>query len=190
MSKYTEPIKRLFPPGLAWDENPLINSFANIFGDQIEAFDDSSEAFLLERFTHRQKQSLEEWEQALGLDEDCIAESNVISDRFKAVIARRLAEGGQSEKSYIAVAKLFGFEIEIIKHQAFRVGMSTAGAAIGALPFEIVIKIFSDGRTNILAGEYPVGTQLKPDQRLAALICTLKHKAAAYGKIHFIMERL
>ena len=142
-------IKRLFPPGLAWDENPLVETLAQIFSAVTEAFDDDSKALFLERFTLSQKQSLDEWEQAFALQDDCSEFGTSIADRRKNVIARRIALGGQTEQAYRDLAKLFGFEIEIKRYAAFRVGYSQAGDAVGGNPLEITINILDGGLLKI-----------------------------------------
>lgn len=188
MNKYKDAIIRLFPPGLAWNNNPILFLVAQAFATTLKALDYTSRALIMERYTQHQNHSLEEWEQTFGLPGDCAELEQNRVNRGLAVIARRIAQGGQHEDSYHALAKTFGYEIEIIKYPAMIADYARVGQPIGAAPLETTIKITNVQTARMRSGEFEVGTQLTINERLNRFVCVCKNKAAAYGKIHFVTE--
>ena len=188
MSDYTEAIKRLFPRGLAWDNNPIKDALAAAFAKTLKALDLDAKALFLEKFATKQKQSLGEWENQLALPDRFSIEDDTLYNRGFAVVAKNHSMGGQSNISFHDLAKAYGFKIQIITFPALICGVAVVGETVGAAPLEATIKILDYADEAIHVGEYIVGSNLPTDEKLTNFIGACNRKIAAYGKLHFVTE--
>lgn len=187
MSDFTEAIKKLFPQGMAWNDNPIKDLAVKSFATVLEALDMEAKALFLERFTLKQKSSLDDWEYQLGLPDE-FSNNEGIANRKKAVIAKRAAIGGQSESSFHELATSYGFKIRITKYPSFIVGLHGCGDNVDGEPFEATITITDYSIERMRAGEYEIGTQQHLEEQLLSFIGRCKQKVAAYGKLYFLTE--
>ena len=76
-----------------------------------------------------------EWENALGIPDDCFSGSGTITERRRDVMIKLASLGVQTEADYIALADLLGVTIEVI-----------AGAEIGTFPYIFPLIFFENER--------------------------------------------
>lgn len=62
---------------------------------------------------------LPEWEQQLGLPDDCAGSADTIDRRRAAVIAKLTASGGQSKSFFLELADRLGYPITIAEFRAY-----------------------------------------------------------------------
>src|ERR1700751_3374492 len=68
---------------------------------------------------------LPEWEETLGLPDDCIGPLATTDQRRQAVCAKFGARGGQSVDYFIRLANSLGYDAIIIQYAPFRCGIDT-----------------------------------------------------------------
>jgi uncharacterized protein YmfQ (DUF2313 family) len=87
---------------------------------------------LVEAFPGTTVELIDEWEEALGLPDDCITPT-LYADRIAAIVARFVGTSGHSEADYLELAESLGYEdalISFTRYPAFRVGLSRVGDAL------------------------------------------------------------
>ncbi len=93
--------------------------------------DDSAVALLEGAFPATATIMLTDWENTLGLPDDCaIGENDSIALRQKAVLSKLFSTGGQSVAYFIGVAKALGYDIIVTVYRQARAGMSVCGDAL------------------------------------------------------------
>lgn len=84
---------------------------------------------LVEAFPGTTVELIDEWEEALGLPDDCVAPT-LYADRIAAIVARFVGTSGHSEADYIELAESLGYEgalVTFARVDAFKSGRSKAG---------------------------------------------------------------
>jgi uncharacterized protein YmfQ (DUF2313 family) len=85
---------------------------------------------LVDAFPVSALELLTEWESTLGLPDPCAGEAPTIAARRAQVVARIMAQGGQSAAYFIAFALALGYTITITQFAPARVGMLRAGMPV------------------------------------------------------------
>ncbi|WP_413722416.1 YmfQ family protein [Sodalis sp. RH24] len=130
---YTAALQGLLPPGQAWPrENGTVqNAVLRALGNSYQRSDDAAMALLAGAFPRTATILLKEWENTLGLPDDCaIGETDSMVLRQKAVVAKLFSSGGQSNAYFISVAAALGYSITITQYRQARAGMSRCGDAL------------------------------------------------------------
>ncbi len=130
---YADALGGLLPPGRAWPRTTgtvrvaVLRALARSF----QRSDSDAQALLVGSFPATATIMLSEWEEALGLPDDCsIGETGGISDRQRAVLSKLISTGGLTRDYYIRVAEALGYNITITQFRPAMCGMSVCGDSL------------------------------------------------------------
>lgn len=130
---YTEAIQALMPQGLAWPRDPksVQAAVCRALAKSFERSDTEAQSIISGAFPPTATIMLKEWENALGLPDDCsISEMDSISMRRRAVTSKFISTGGLSRSYYINVAAALGYTITITQFRPAVAGQSVCGDPI------------------------------------------------------------
>jgi uncharacterized protein YmfQ (DUF2313 family) len=82
---------------------------------------------IAEIFPCTTRQLLPEWEETLGIPDDCTGSLGNLQEQQQAVCLKFTARGGQSKTYFINLAEQLGYEITITEFAPFRAGINRAG---------------------------------------------------------------
>ena len=95
---------------------------------------------------------LPEWEESLGLPDNCtIGETYTIERRRQAVVARLVGKGSLSKQFYIDLAKTLGYEITIDEYRQARSGFSVCGEALNGQDWPFTWRVNAQQTTYVQA---------------------------------------
>lgn len=133
VDEYTELLKNLLPPGLAFVRDPGTNLELLLSGCAVELarVEDRGEFLAVDLVPSESLELLPDWERVAGLPDNCSgALEDTVQGRRAALAAKLSSVGGQSVEYFIAIAKALGYDITITEYKPFRVGMSAVGDAL------------------------------------------------------------
>jgi uncharacterized protein YmfQ (DUF2313 family) len=147
---YTQAMANLMPRGRAWPRDPdaflmaLLRSLAPTYARSGAA----AAGLVDDVFPATTNSFLNEWEESLGLPDPCTVLGATVTQRRNSILAKLVANGGQSPAYFIAVAAALGFTVTITEGAAgthqwtihapltsivyFRAGVSTAGEPLAS----------------------------------------------------------
>lgn len=116
---------------------------ARPLADEFERVDARAAALMRELDPYKTAELLAEWERELGLPDECAPEGQTQAERRASVVQKLLSQGGQSAAFYQALAKVLGYNADVVEYRPFRAGFSKAGDAItnGAWVFRWVLAV-------------------------------------------------
>lgn len=123
-------LQGLLPQGLAWPRTAgaTLTRFLDALALRLESLHartlDLSER---ESFPDLAGEMLVDWERAFGLPDPCTPANADTAARRAALVARIVAQGGQSRAYFIGVAAALGHAITITEFRPFRAGLNEAG---------------------------------------------------------------
>jgi uncharacterized protein YmfQ (DUF2313 family) len=120
-------LQSLLPQGRAWrrDDGATITKLLRAFGLSYSRVHADQSHLLVDSFPATAEGLLDEWEQTLGLPDPCMGELPTLQQRQDAVVAKLIADGGQSIPYFTAVAATLGLTIEFTEFRDFVVDWST-----------------------------------------------------------------
>lgn len=128
-SDYTEQLRHLMPPGLAWSAGA--GHAANLLAGEAEEMARldarAIQLCLREFYAQTTRELLPEWEFEYGLPDPCRQLGATYEERIEDLLRKIRARGGQSIAYYVGLAKALGIDITITEFHAFRAGMSRTG---------------------------------------------------------------
>lgn len=129
VDQYAGQLRALLPRGKAWGDDP--NSFMGklllAIAEELARIHTRGKNLVEELDPRTTDELLTDFERVLGLPEDCITLEQTEEQRRDAVVAKMIAQGGQSPQYFIDLAAAMGFTITITEYRPFRVGYSSAG---------------------------------------------------------------
>lgn len=144
LSDYRRALQALMPVGRVWprETSSVQSAVLNAVAQEYQKSDTDAFALLQGAFPSTATIMLSEWEESLGLPDDCaIGETDSIALRQRAVVTKLTATGGQSVAYFIAQAKALGYDITITQFRQARAGMSAAGAALNGDDWPFVMLV-------------------------------------------------
>jgi uncharacterized protein YmfQ (DUF2313 family) len=193
LEDYTNLLKKLLPPGLAWnkDYDSNIHLLMTAFAEEYARLDADTQNFLKEINPLEANQLLPEWERVTGILMGCA--SNYLSSQSKReAIKRKLAfRGGASEQFLIDVAASLGFPIKIQEFGTFRAGISRAGDHATGEEWAYALKIRAPEQTArfFRAGISSAGDPLREFAN-QLLQCVLEHYLPAHATAFYVFDIL
>ncbi|WP_168403829.1 YmfQ family protein [Erwinia amylovora] len=133
VSDYTRALQSLMPVGLAWPKtlDAVQTAVLRTLARSFQRNDCDARRVLMGAFPATATIMLPEWEETLGLPDDCsIGEIDSIAKRQAAVVAKLISTGGQSIAYFITIASTLGYDITITQYRQARAGMSVCGDAL------------------------------------------------------------
>lgn len=118
---YARMLKQLLPPGAIWklESDTLTSNQLMAIADELARVDARGGNLIDEWDPRTALELLAEWENALGLPDDCLdAVPVTIAERRLAVVQKLASRGGQSRAFYVELAALAGFAVTIEEFSA------------------------------------------------------------------------
>lgn len=123
-------VQALLPRGLVWprDADSTLGRFCRALARVLAALHARTRDLTeRESFPADTIEMLADWERAFGLPDPCTPADPDTATRRAALLAKVIAQGGQSRAYFMAVAAALGFAITITEFRPFRAGRSVAG---------------------------------------------------------------
>lgn len=179
---YATALGKLLPPGKAWvhsDDSVMGNVLLGL-AKSFEASDTAALSLLRNAFPATAGSLLTDWEQALGLPDDCsIGEMTTIALRRAAVVTKLISNGSLSVTSLIDVLVRSGYTITVTEFRRARCGLSACGDALNGDDWPFVLQVDVPETTVVRArcGQAHSGDPLRTWGN-KALECILKRLVA------------
>ena len=166
VADYTSALQGLLPTGLVWPRKSDGVQFAVVraLAQSYQQSDDSAVELLEGAFPATATIMLTDWENTLGLPDDCaIGENDSIALRQKAILSKLFSTGGQSASYFIGLAKALGYDITVTVYRQARAGMSVCGDALNGenWPFTWLVTAPETTISYAQAGQSYVGDPLR-----------------------------
>lgn len=129
LERYAPVLKALLPQGFAFEQvksHPLFNGLSGEFCRIEERAND----LLNEIDPRKATELLTDWENLLGLPDECTPDNQDIAERRTQAVQKLGNIGGISKKYFEDLALLLGFEITVEKVTDFRVGRRRVGHSL------------------------------------------------------------
>ncbi|MFC0140343.1 YmfQ family protein [Erwinia mallotivora] len=141
---YATALGKLLPPGKAWvhsDDTVMGNVLLGL-AKSFEASDTAALSLLRNAFPATAGSLLTDWEQALGLPDDCsIGEMTTIALRRAAVVTKLTSSGSLSVTSLINALARSGYAITVTEFRRARCGLSACGNALNGDDWPFVLQV-------------------------------------------------
>lgn len=175
---YTKAMQNLMPTGIAWprDSNSAQYALLTALAKSFQASDERSQALIEGAFPATALDLITEWEETLGLPDECsVSEQDSIAVRRNAIISKLIGAGGQSKTYFIRYFEALGYKITITEYRQARAGWSVAGDAINGEYWPFVWLVTAPDATYVQAkaGKSYAGDPLRSGGN-KALDCTLR----------------
>ncbi len=149
MSRYSETdyaaaLGKLLPPGRAWRHPPDSTLGRVLLGlaKSFSASDSAALSLLRNAFPATAGSLLTDWEQALGLPDDCaIGEITTIARRRLAVVTRLTGNSSLCIAALIRALSGSGYTITVTEYRRARCGLSACGDALNGDDWPLVLQI-------------------------------------------------
>ena len=131
IERYRDSYLRHLPPGkaIARDPDRNIPRMLEALAVEPARVTERVADLIREAFPGTTDELIDEWEEALGLPDDCV-QPTLYADRIAAIIARFVGTSGHSEDDYRELAQSLGYDGSLIafeRQSAFRADISRAG---------------------------------------------------------------
>lgn len=127
IANYRALLVKLLPIGKAWNkvkEHPMFLGLAVEFA---RIFDRGQDFLNKELYPGTADEMLTDWEQLLGLPDECTPEGLDVAGRRQQVLQKMSTLGGASPAYFQDLASLSGFNAIVTNYRPFRVGTSRVG---------------------------------------------------------------
>lgn len=146
---YKNLMKKLFPLGRAWENIKETNDdFFEALAAEFCRVDERGADLLREFDPGTSIELLPDWEQLLGLPDDCSPDDATLEVRQQQARQKLAAIGGLSKEYYETLAASLGFEAIVSDYHSFRVGSSRVGDPLSN-PFDSDRDVFRVGRDRV-----------------------------------------
>lgn len=153
-SDYQSALLAHLPRGRVWQtgpDNPL-TKLSQALATSFQRVDASAMSLLTGGFPATTLELLPEWEESLGLPDNCtIGETYTIERRRQAVVSRLVGKGSLSKQCYTSLAKTLGYDITIDEFRQARAGFSVCGEAINGDDWPFVWRVNAQQTTYVRA---------------------------------------
>lgn len=130
---YAAQLQALLPTGPAFTRaaDANLTRLISAFAEELARIDGRAGQLLDEADPATAFELLPDWERLLGLPDACNPANGSLRERRLAAAAKWAARGGQSRAYFTGLARLLGFEIDIVEYRPFESGKGAAGDPLG-----------------------------------------------------------
>lgn len=187
-TEYAAMLRKLLPRGIIWTAAPASNlaSLLAAFGEELARLEGEAERLLRELDPQQSLEALEDWEEELGLPDECSPEGAGVAARRDAIVKKLQRGGFMNEAYYVELDRSLGYEDAVVSQvREFRVGVSRMGDRLNDILFHHVFFVSVPSGAQILAfrtGESGMGERLRTwgDDSLE---CILNRQKPAHSKV-------
>lgn len=188
LERYVEMLKCLSPKGKMWEyvgESKMTALLRGIASEMVR-IEDKAMRLLKERDPRAATELLPDWEELVGLPDDCQAIAQSIGQRRADVHRKFTARGGQSAAYYRELAAAFGYEVSIKNYRPFRAGRSRAGDQVWGPNAYGCWEVFSNDVVPVFfrVGQSSAGDPLR-SYRNEILECVIRRASPAHTHVTF-----
>lgn len=132
LDQYTSALKSLLPRGRVWsrenigDQHGLIEGLAKSF----QQMDKDAVQLLIDAFPSTTTDLVDEWNNTVGIPDPCFGAPANIEQNRQYIVAKLIADGGQTVDYYISIAASLGLIIKIREFSRMAPG---TGAPVGLI---------------------------------------------------------
>jgi uncharacterized protein YmfQ (DUF2313 family) len=177
------------PPGDAWPREPgsMMARFWLAVADTFYRLHRRCCDLLRESFPPTAVETLGEWEKVLGLPDPCVGRlGETIAERQRDVALKLISRGGQRPAYYIGLARILGYEIDIVEHFPAWMGIARMGCSpVGNEPFWWKVRIKNLPVIRLRSGCGQMGEPICAVPNLNTLLCAIQRAAPAHTDVTF-----
>lgn len=190
VDKYRYLVLQLFPHGRAWNKevNGLLYNLAEGLGVEPGRVDTLMTSIIENEIDPRTaSQLLDEWEQLVGIPDECQDKASAIEDRRRDVLRKLTNRGGASHQFFVDLAAGIGYTVTVNSCFPARAGVFRAGDRLfGDLwRFWFQVQAADFDLRVFRAGEGRAGDRLRTF-RNDELECVIRRAAPAHTKVQFL----
>lgn len=187
-TEYAAMLRKLLPRGVIWTASPESNlaRLLTAFGAELARLEGDAERLLRELDPQQSLEALEDWEEELGLPDECSQNGAGVAARRDAIVKKLQRGGFMNEAYYVELAGSLGYEDAVVSRvREFRVGVSRMGDRLNDILFHHVffVSVPSGGQIRAFrTGESGMGERLRTwgDDSLE---CILNRQKPAHSKV-------
>lgn len=129
LAQYKELLINLLPKGRLWrpQEQPTFSALLESTAQELCRVDDRVKQMLIEVDPRTADESLDTWEDVLGLPDECTPEDQSLDERRNQLVQKLTNIGGLSKTFYEFVGNQLGFEVFVNNDLNFVAGRGKAG---------------------------------------------------------------
>ena len=187
--EYYQQQQSLLPVGFAWNREPegLVNKILAGLAVVWARIHNRALALVVEADPQTARETLVDWEENLGLPDDCtVNTATTQQERRAAVIEKYVTKGNQSVQRFYELAEDLGYTVSILELRPFVCGISRCGASgdvlIGGHDVRFVWTVTPHGPrlTRFRCGVSAPPERLCKFTRAADLECKLRKSSYAH----------
>lgn len=199
--KYRSAIRKLFPPGKAFDfiDGSTGDKFYSAMAEEVLRVELRGQTLLNELDPRVTFEMLDSWERLLGIPDECTPEDQEfsIAQRRARVLQKLTTGGGQTKAFYKLIAAQLGYDVEaldVVNFRDFRAGISRAGEVLSnasngegeatSWPFTYQIKAPAMFVRRFTASQSTAGERLVVSEN-QTLECVIRKFAPAHVTVLF-----
>lgn len=185
---YAAMLRKLLPRGIIWTASPESNlaRLLAAFGAELARLEGDAQRLLRELDPQQTLEALEDWEEELGLPDECSQNGAGVAARRNAIVKKLQRGGLMNEAYYRELARAQGYEnADVSRVREFRVGVSRMGDRLNDILFHHVffVSVPYDGRIRAFrTGESVMGEPLR-SWGDSSLECILNQQKPAHCKV-------
>lgn len=197
MDKFQQSLAQLLPQGYAWPRDPQ-STLMRLLGGVAASFAELDKVITqttVEWLPHATKARLGEWEDAVGLPDQCFGADQTVDARRGRVLSRLRGPSGvypdsspASLGAIEAICTNLGYPAVAAYNHPFRCGRDRVGRRLGQLDGKLYVRMTAES-TPFRVGHNRVGDRLvtRPAE-VTQLACYLKNYAPARYQLNVIFE--
>jgi uncharacterized protein YmfQ (DUF2313 family) len=194
VESYKKLLKRLLPPGRAWEaeDGGVLSNLLQGLAVELSRVDLRGQDLLKETDPRTTYELITDWERICGLPDDCTGLAVTMEERRKQIVARLLLSGPQNKQLFVDLANSLGYTIDVtdvIEYHPFLAGYGAAGEQISngdwVYAFKMVVPIHT--LRYFTAGFHCAGDRVV-EFGDAVLECVINDHKPAHAIVIFIYE--
>jgi uncharacterized protein YmfQ (DUF2313 family) len=190
---YKKQLVQSLPPGDAWpSDDPVLGAVLDTIASRFAKMHADAVALLDETDPRTMSYLLGEWENFLGLPDECTAEFTTVQERRNAVWQRLTTLGGQNVGMFQSIAELLGYNVVITPFiKPFICGRSRCGERLnGGHNSRNIwsVRVLGPRITRFRCGQSRCGERLGTIARATDLECIFNRLKPAHLVLWFIYE--
>lgn len=132
IQKYLTLLRNLLPPGRLWRplDQPVFNSLLQSKAVEFCRVEERVADLLREADPRQSDELLDEWEDLLGIPDECTESDRTLSERRSQIVQKLTNVGGLSAEFYEFLAAQLGFSVTVENRLDFLAGRGRAGDAL------------------------------------------------------------
>ncbi len=186
---YAAMLRKLLPRGVIWTASPESNlaRLLAAFGAELARLEGDAQRLLRELDPQQTLEALEDWEEELGLPDECF-QAETIEARREAIV-RKLQRGGFMNASfYVELARSHGYESAVVEEpHPFRAGSLTGDRVYSeSFVYVFYVVVLASDSVRFFRADSIAGERLQEWDM--SLECVMQKTKPAHTRVFIIYE--